>query len=320
MPYLSFQEKEDSRAVAIAKNGDGVGKVLYLHEGQGNTERRKDAEINASRYNKELKAYKGKDRVAVINRLQEALNKKLSPDALIGESEETRNLYAKIRDDSESNKSVELPDDQHFEIVPSSEKDKRDVFYICGASGSGKSYIARGLAEKYRRLFPGREVYLISKLNEDTTIDDMRGGKPKRINVKTLVDDYPELEEFRDCMVIFDDIDCFQGKELKAVHQLIDDLAITGRHTNTSVLFLTHYITNYKATRLILNETTHFVVYPQSTSFNGLKYLLATHIGMTKDDIHSLRKMGRWVCLHKNYPQYLISAHEAKILHQERQG
>lgn len=318
MPYLSFEEKKDGKPIAIARNGEGSGKVLYLHEGAGSTERRKDAEISATRYQKELKAFKGKDKVAVVNRLQEALKKKLSPDALVGETEETRKLYAKILEDDEGNNTIELPDDRHFEIIPSSDKDKRDVFYVCGASGSGKSYIARGLAEKYRKLFPEREVYLVSKLNEDTTIDEMKGGKPKRLNVDTLVSDYPELEEFRDCMIIFDDIDCFTGKHLKAVHQLIDDLAITGRHTNTSVLFLTHYITNYKATRLILNETTHFVVYPQSTSFHGLKYLLSTHIGMSRDDIHSLKKMGRWVCLHKNFPQYLISAHEAKILHQER--
>jgi hypothetical protein len=131
------------------------------------------------------------------------------------------------------------------------------------------------------------------------------------------VDDYPSIEEFKDCMVIFDDIDCFEGKVLKAIHQLIDDIAITGRHTNTTMLFLTHYITNYKKTRLILNEATHFVVYPQSTSYHALGYLLKTHIGMSPEEVKDLRKLGRWVSISKNYPQMLISEHTARLLHQE---
>lgn len=318
MPGLSFEKDNDGKAIAIVRNGDRDGDVLYLHEGDDKKTKKVSDEIQSSKYQKELKPYKGKERVSIINRLQEALKKGLTSDELVGEDETTKKLYDKIKADAETNTTIELPDDSRFEIVPTADPTKRDVFYVCGASGSGKSYIARGLGEFYRRMFPKRSVYVISKLNEDTTIDNMKGGKPKRINVDTLVSDYPEIEEFRDCMVIFDDIDCFTGKHLKAVHQLIDDLAITGRHTNTTVLFLTHYITNYKATRLILNETTHFVVYPQSTSFHGLKYLLGTHIGMSKDDIHSLKKAGRWVCIHKNYPQYMVSAQEAKILHQGR--
>jgi hypothetical protein len=317
MPYLSYDKGTSKVAIAVVRGGDKDGKIAYIHEGKDDKKDGKKGEIPVAKYANELKGVKGREKVVLINRLQEALRKDLPSSDLVGEDEATKKLYDKIKADFETSSGLELPDDSRFEIVPSADPAKRDVFYICGASGSGKSYIARGLGEFYRKLFPKREVYRISKLTEDTTIDNMKGGKPKRINVKTLVEDYPEIEEFRDCMVIFDDIDCFTGKELKAVHQLIDDLAITGRHTNTTIMFLTHYITNYKATRLILNETTHFVVYPQSTSFHGLKYLLGTHIGMSKDDIHDLRKLGRWVCIHKNYPQYLVSAHEAKILHQE---
>jgi hypothetical protein len=145
----------------------------------------------------------------------------------------------------------------------------------------------------------------------------MKIGKPKRINVETLISDYPEINEFKDSMIIFDDYDTFEGQLGKVVQQLIDDLAIQGRHSNTTMLCLTHYITNYKKTRLLLNEATHFIVYPQATSFSALKYLLGTHIGLNKDEIQNLKKLGRWCCISKNYPQYLISAHTAKILHQD---
>jgi hypothetical protein len=65
---------------------------------------------------------------------------------------------------------------------------------------------------------------------------------PKRIDIQTLIDDYPELDEFENCCVIFDDYDTFTGPAEKVVHKLIDDLATMGRHTNTTMLCLSHYL------------------------------------------------------------------------------
>jgi len=45
------------------------------------------------------------------------------------------------------------------------------------ASGSGKSHIAKGVAERYMKQFPDRDVYLVSKLEEDETLDNMKGRK-----------------------------------------------------------------------------------------------------------------------------------------------
>ncbi len=210
-----------------------------------------------------------------------------------------------------------LPDYSSFELLPNPDPNKREIFYIAGSAGSGKSYIAKSLAEYYKKIFPEREIYLVSKLKEDATLDSMTIGKPKRLNVDTFVDDYPDLKEFQDCLIIFDDYDTFEPKINKVVQLLIDDIAIQGRHTNTSMICITHYLTNYKKTRLLLNEATHFIVYPLSTSSKALKYLLSSHLGLEKDDLSKLKKLGRWVCLSKNYPQYMISSQYAKILHQE---
>ena len=295
--------------MALVRGGDFDGEILYLYEDDMPSKRKPKREIPALKYEKELKM-RPAERVATFNRLGEAMKGK-NVVLKSGEAE----LLERIKKDEENDKSMVLPDDSMFNLIVNPDPEKREVWYIAGASGSGKSYIARQLAESYKKLFPAREVYLISKLDEDSTLDSMKIGKPKRINVSTLVEDYPKLEEFEDCMVIFDDFDTFQGAEGKAVQQLIDDLAIQGRHTKTTMLVLTHYITNYKKTRLILNESTHFVVYPQATSAHALGYLLKTHIGMEKDDVKALKKLGRWVCVAKNYPQHLISAHSAKILH-----
>jgi hypothetical protein len=312
MPSLSFEGSKKAVPVAIVKGGENDGEVLYLHEDDVKNSK-KGHGINASKYATELRDIKPTDRVKLLARLEEARNKGLEPDQLIGETGLAVKLYERILTDESQSKDIEL-EDGAFELLPCPNPKKREVWYIAGASGSGKSYIAKGLGEYYQKLFPDRHVYLISKLSEDSgTLDKMK-PPAKRINIQSLIDDFPDLDEFKNCMVIFDDYDTFTGPAEKVVHKLIDDLATMGRHTNTTMLCLSHYLTNYKKTRLLLNEATHLVVYPMATSHHALSYLLKTHVGMTKDDVRDLKKMGRWICIAKNYPQFLIAGQHARML------
>jgi len=311
MPSLSFDKVKGAKPIAIVKGGEYDGRVLYIHE-DGHKGTKPKLEINPNNYATELRDLKPQERTKLVARLQEAHAKGLASDQLIGESTLGRQLYDRIIADSAKTTKIDIPDDGQFQLVPSPDPERREVFYIAGASGSGKSYIAKGIAECYKKLFPDREIYLISKLQEDATLDQVKDLK--RISIKTLIDDYPTLEEFEDCLVIFDDYDTFTGDAEKVIHKLIDDLATMGRHTRTTMLCLSHYLTNYKKTRLLLNEATHIIVYPMATSFHALGYLLKTHVGMTKDDVRDLKKLGRWVCVYKNYPQWLLSTQHARVL------
>jgi hypothetical protein len=314
MPSLSFDKTKGAKPIAVVKGGDYDHEVLYIHDDDHKGKKPK-SDIDAKKYATEMRDIPSKERVQMLSRLGDAKKKGLTADQLIGETAFAKSLYDRIITDEAKDTSINLPDDSSFQVLPSPDPEKREVFYIAGASGSGKSYMAKGIAECYKKLHPSREVYLISKLGDDSTLDTMK-PPPKRINIQTLIDDYPELDEFKDCCVIFDDYDTFTGNAEKVIHKLIDDLATMGRHTNTTMLCLSHYLTNYKKTRLLLNEATHIVVYPMATSFHALGYLLKTHIGMTKDDVRDLKKMGRWVCVYKHYPQWLISAHHARVLNQ----
>jgi hypothetical protein len=213
---------------------------------------------------------------------------------------------------------IEIPYDCNFEILPNTDENKRDVFYVAGASGSGKSYIATQIARNYNKLYPDRDIYIVSKLDDDSTINNS-GINIIRLNWKKLIDNF-DINVFYNCMMIFDDCDTIEGKEGKILKNVIDDIAIMGRkHSegqgNISLLFLTHYLTNYKATRLILNEATHLILYPQNTSYHPLYYLLKNYVGLDEAESRKLKKLGsRWVCIHKNYPQYLISQYEVKLL------
>jgi hypothetical protein len=239
---LSFEDAKNARPIAVVVGGDMDGDVLYLHESAKKSSKSRRVEVPAHKYHAALKHWKkNSEKAIVIDKIERAINneKPLADD----EAEEVKALFKRIQDDMETLTEVEIPDDSLFQLIPNPNPRQRDVYYICGPSGSGKSHIAKGIAEAYRKLHPGREVYLVSKLAEDSTLDSMKGGKPKRINIQSLVDDPFDIEEARNAMVIVDDIDALPKEQLKAVHTFIDDIAITGRHTNTSLLFLTHYTT-----------------------------------------------------------------------------
>jgi hypothetical protein len=329
--FLTLNDKDDengAKAIALVRGGDLNASILYLHTDTDKKEAKKkkqetkkiDVEITPKKYEKDLKALglKPAQRVYLLNKLQEAMEKGTKPDSLL-ESEGVKDLYRKIISDQKSKQGVsfELPDDSQFEIVPNCKEDARDVLLLAGSAGVGKSYQARAFAEKYRKLWPDRKIYLISKLKEDETLDKMKGGPPERVNIESLADDPLEYDEFSDCLAIFDDYDTLDTKTLKAVQKLIDDICILGRHTRSSIIIISHYLTNYKATRLILMETQTFIVYPQGCSFKALKYLLGTHVGLDNKDIMELKSLGsRWVAIHKNYPQWMVSEHSAKLLNQ----
>ena len=209
-----------------------------------------------------------------------------------------------------------LPKGSKFEVIPNTDEHKRDVYYIAGASGSGKSYFVKGLIEKYRKLYPAREVYLCSQLEEDETLDSMR-PKIKRISPASFLESPPVLDEFKDCMMCFDDFDSLPKAELQAVWNCINLIAIQGRHTHTSLAVISHYLSNYKSTKLILNECTQLVVYPQATSNHELRYLLKKKMGLEEEEIRGLKKKGsRWICFSCMYPQYMITENQVEVLHQ----
>ena len=314
-PSLSYEKSPTAKPIAVVRGGDDDGKVLYLHTEESRSSSTPKPTIKAVRYMSDLKSVKPAERVKMMNKLIEAFTSGKSVDELTDMPPDAKEIYKRIGTDSAANKSVELPDDSTFQAIPDPDPSKRQVWYVAGQSGSGKSYFARGIAENYKKLFPDRDIYLISKLMEDETLDKMKVGKPKRINLETLVSDPVDLEEFKDCLVIFDDWDTLDKPYFPIVHKLIEDLAIMGRHTNTSMLILSHYLTNYSKTRLILGEAQFLVLYPLATSAKALKYVCEHYGNMDKEDIVKMKRRGRWVLIHKNYPSYVLSTGEANLLH-----
>jgi hypothetical protein len=209
---------------------------------------------------------------------------------------------------------VSLPPDCKFEVLPNPLPDKRDVYYIVGASGSGKSYWVKNLILNYRKLFPEREVYLATQLEEDETLDSI-SPPIKRIRINSFLERPPKIDEFKNTLLICDDFDTLPKPELEALWSVIDMIAIQGRHTNSSLAVISHHIVQSKRTTLIINESNWVVVYPQATSVGNLKYLLEKKYGIDVNQIRQFRRMKtRWVALYSLYPQLYVAEKNAGLL------
>jgi hypothetical protein len=316
---LNFDKSKDAEAIAVVSGGEYNKDVLYLHTKDGKASNKKglqELEIGKHRLSK-LSPRKQSE---VMRILQEAYKRNIPPEHLNldidGAEEAYREMLGEVEESGSS--KVKLPPGSTFELVPSSDPEKRQIFYIAGASGSGKSHIAKRLASEYQRIFPKRDVFLVSKLKEDATLDSME-NPPVRLKIEKLVETpLKDLEPLRNSMVIFDDYDTLEGKEGKAVQQLIDDICIMGRHTVTSILILSHHLSNFKKTRLCLTEATNFVLYPQSTGNHALNYFLKTYVGMGPKEVANLKKSGsRWLMIHKNFPIFYVTETEASLLNED---
>ena len=316
---LTFDKSKDSTPLATVTGGEYNKDVLYLQMGDMKSSSKKgvqELEIGKHRLSK-LSPRKQSE---VMRILQDAFRKGIPPEHLNLDVDGAEEVYREMLGEVEEKGSskIKLPPGSTFSLNVNPDPEKRFIYYIAGASGSGKSYIAKHIAEQYQKQFKGRPVYLVSKLKEDETLDGMT-IKPLRLNIeKLMATPMKDLEPLRETLVIFDDYDTLQGKEAKAVQTLIDDICIMGRHTVTSILILSHHLSNYKSTRLCLTEATHFVVYPQSTGAHALNYFLKTYVGMGPKEVQAIKNTGsRWLCIHKNFPIYYITETEAGLINSE---
>ena len=172
MPSLSFDEGKDGRALAIVRGGANDGDVLYLNDSDS-FGRKPKPELNRTKYLKLFPKMKTADRTSAFNRIEEALHD--AKPATFFDSEPTlKVVYEKVLKDASTTKEITLDDEGLFELLPTSDPKKREVWYVAGASGSGKSYIAKGLLTMYHKLYPSRGCYLISKLKQDATLDALK--------------------------------------------------------------------------------------------------------------------------------------------------
>jgi chromosomal replication initiation ATPase DnaA len=177
----------------------------------------------------------------------------------------------------------------------------RQVLYISGASGSGKSYYTSDYMKEYAKMYPKNPIYIISSLEEDTKLD--KNTKRIKLN-ETFYDTQITINDFKDCLVVYDDTEMIANKLIQEkITNIMNLILTTGRHTNTYLIVTSHDTNAGHKTKLILLESHCITLFLNTMGHRSLKYLLETSFGFNKkqiDIIHNLNS--RWVTIFRTAP------------------
>jgi hypothetical protein len=206
------------------------------------------------------------------------------------------------------------PNQGKFQYIPDENKE-RFIAYIVGASGSGKSFFASQLANEYKKLFPKNPIYLLSYLDNDSSIDQVKGIKRIKLNDE-FIDTDLDASDFSDSLVIWDDTDCITDKAMiLKLRDLLGKMLNTGRHCRNSVIYLSHIACNGLQTKGILNECHSLTFFNATLGGRTKQYLLNQYLGLNKKQIEALDKIeGRAITICKTYPMVLIAEKEIKFI------
>lgn len=235
----------------------------------------------------------------------------------LGESGVSNQMEFPEKDKKGYGKYINLP---IFSLEKNRETN-RDIVYICGKNGSGKSYYVADYVEMYIKMYPNDRIILLTRLQEDTTFTERGIEKDiHRVVVSDkILEDRFELSDFEHSLVIMDDIDSSLNSILlkKYLYKLRDDLIENGRHHKINMLITSHAITNYKDTRSVLNECSCVVIYPNINIPRQINYLLKSYLMLNENQRKRIFNLpSRWVAINVRF-QYVSYQHGIYSLQDE---
>jgi len=246
-----------------------------------------------------------------------------APIAILQNSEnqaKTKVLYVNAEKEDVVNyiKEYKAPTkEQTFQQIPNITTE-RQILYVTGASGSGKSYFTKAFTDQYKKIYPKREVYLFSSISDDSSIDKVKNLKRIKLTPEFLMEEIT-AQDFKDSLVIFDDTDCITDKKMKLkITGILNSILETGRHFQVSCIYTSHVACDGRETKRILNEAHSITIFPHGLGGRSLKYLLDSYLGLDRDQVKRIKKLqSRWVSILKTFPMIVLSEKEAFVLNVE---
>lgn len=210
-------------------------------------------------------------------------------------------------------KEIIVKENERVQMIPNRKKE-RFVSYISGQAGSGKSYFTNKLAEEYHSMYPKRPIYMFSLLTEDKSIK-CKCIKRIKLDENFLQTDLT-LNDMKNCLIIYDDVDTIKNKLIQGkLFHILDTLLQCGRHSGTSVVYVSHLPCNGKDTKMILAECNNITVFPQTLGNRALRYLLGEYFGLDKQQINKIKKLpSRHITIMRTYPMVLLYEKGAFLL------
>jgi Cdc6-like AAA superfamily ATPase len=302
---LTFKKSKDYRPIAIVRGGRDDGRIIYL-DPNPNTEK-EEQRIKSSMLDEIdedfIRGFKKKMSINDMRNLKVSMRKEEAPT-----DEQLLEIYDSIVRETKSRTMREFKVHDGGIVEPLPHFNETERAYVAGPTGSGKSYFVGKYLRKLRKVFPKRTIYIFSDVNEDEVLDSIPGIIRVKLDEEALEAGPINPETLSNSICVFDDIDSIQNKKMSVMIQnLRDSLLRRGRHDNISTIVTSHLMTNYKDTRIILNECNSITFFPRSGASNGIMYTLKNYVGLNKQQITKIMDLpSRWVYCHKNFPLYIV--------------
>ena len=115
-----------------------------------------------------------------------------------------------------------IPDQGKFQQLPNFDLE-REIGYITAPSGAGKSTYIKNYIKEWKKKHKDDDIYLFSALRDDESLDEI---KPQRVKIdESLLSDPLTVEDFKNSIVIFDDIDVIGDKKVReAVYNVLNQI------------------------------------------------------------------------------------------------
>jgi hypothetical protein len=213
--------------------------------------------------------------------------------------------------------SIKLNENEHTQLIPSNRE--RDVLYITGSSGSGKSYFALQFLHQYHLKYKKNPVYLFSSLTEDATLDKFKPLKRVNINTPEFLNEEFNINDFADSCIIFDDTDCIRYKPLhNKIQGLLNIILETGRHSRTTCIYTSHLPSKGMETKRILNEAHSITFFTAGLGNVSLKYLMEQQMGLDQKQRKAIKcNKSRASTFIKTFPNLILYDKGCYVLNDE---
>lgn len=216
-------------------------------------------------------------------------------------------------DSDKGENDISIPDKGHLVVIPAMRA--REVVYITGPAGVGKSTWSAQYIYNFLSLFPDRRVFVFSRLKIDPILEEMGCIE---IPINESINDIDIIRDLKNCLCLFDDIDTIPDKALREkVYAISTDILETGRHNNIYIIITSHLTSgnDRKVARTNLNEAQKFVFFPKAGNTANLKRLLKENVGIENNVVNEiLQSPSRWVCVSRQYPQYYFHEKGARMI------
>jgi len=293
--------------IAIIK-GEDENKILYITEDEGDCIKDIDIENDDTPFFN----YKGDRKINKQLKIQQ-LRHYIKNDAEPFEEDMKQNFrYNKNKLLDKCKYEVNLNDGSTIEMLPPLNASMR--FVVAGMTGSGKSTQVREYVKKYHKMYPDNKVFLFSQHTSDPIYDKIKYFTRVKID-EDLIEDPITLEELKNSLCIFDDVDNIQQTNIsKALIKLINDINCNGRHHNISCIVTLHILMNYQKTKSLLSDISGAMLFLTGSKYSLNRYL-KQYAGLDADQTKKITSLkSRWFYISLTVPQYILSEHKAFII------